>query len=144
MLPGQLADRRQGLAAAVLAHVASPRMALVLPLLCTRGATGELGAKVPSPGRDRPRLHRIADWLSHVRQRHRVCARLGDRPRLGSGPAQPTSEEATVTDLDRLEAAVGECRDMSCAEHPATKDVCAAVCEAKLSVERLVKDRVDA
>lgn len=57
MLPGQITDRRQGLAAAALARVASFRWRSCSFPLCTRGVTGEPGAKVPPHGRDRQQLH---------------------------------------------------------------------------------------
>src|SRR6516225_1522414 len=79
-----------------------------------------------------------------VRPCPRVCARLGDRPRLVSGPAQPMSEEAAVSELDRLETAVGECREMIREAHAATKDLRTAVREAKKELHDLAKDEVAA
>jgi len=49
-----------------------------------------------------------------------------------------------VTDLDRLEAAVGECREMIREAHAATKDLRAAVREAKRELQDLAKDEVAA
>jgi predicted transcriptional regulator len=52
------------------------------------------------------------------------------------------SEEAAVSELDRLEAAVGECREMIREAHAATKDLRAAVREAKLELQELARDQV--
>jgi hypothetical protein len=49
-----------------------------------------------------------------------------------------------VSELDRLEAAVGECREMVREAHAATKDLRAAVREAKREVHALAKDEVAA
>jgi len=49
-----------------------------------------------------------------------------------------------VSDLDRLEAAVGECREMIREAHAATKDLRAAVREAKQELRALTKDEVAA
>jgi phage protein D len=54
------------------------------------------------------------------------------------------SEEETMSELDRLEAAVGECREMVREAHAATKDLRAAVREAKKEVQDLAKDEVAA
>jgi Sec-independent protein translocase protein TatA len=54
------------------------------------------------------------------------------------------SEEAAVSELDRLEAAVGECREMIREAHAATKDLRAAVREAKRELQDLAKDEVAA
>jgi chromosome segregation ATPase len=54
------------------------------------------------------------------------------------------SEEASVSELDRLEAAVGECREMIREAHAATKDLRAAVREAKKEVQDLATDEVAA
>ncbi len=59
-------------------------------------------------------------------------------------PAQPMSEEAAVSELDRLEAAVGECREMIREAHAATKDLRSAVREAKRELQDLAKDEVAA
>jgi hypothetical protein len=53
-------------------------------------------------------------------------------------------EEDTVSELDRLEAALGECREMIREAHAATKDLRAAVREAKQEVRVLAKDEVAA
>lgn len=58
------------------------------------------------------------------------------------GPAH--EEEATVSELDRLEAAVGECREMIREAHAATKDLRAAVRDAKRELQDLAKDEVAA
>ena len=49
-----------------------------------------------------------------------------------------------MSDLDRLEAAVGECREMIREAHAATKDLRAAVREAKQELRALTKDEVAA
>jgi len=49
-----------------------------------------------------------------------------------------------VSELDRLEAAVGECREMVREAHAATKDLRAAVREAKSELRALSKDEVAA
>ena len=54
------------------------------------------------------------------------------------------SEEAAVSELDRLEAAAGECREMIREAHAATKDLRAAVREAKRELQDLAKDEVAA
>jgi|SRR5215472_2297895 len=58
--------------------------------------------------------------------------------------AQPVSEEAAVSEVERLEAAVGECREMIREAHAATKDLRAAVREAKRELQDLAKDEVGA
>ena len=54
------------------------------------------------------------------------------------------SEEATVSELDRLETAVAECREMIREAHAATKDLRAAVRDAKRELQDLAKDEVAA
>jgi predicted TPR repeat methyltransferase len=54
------------------------------------------------------------------------------------------SEEDAVSDLDKLEAAVSECREMIREAHAATKDLRAAVREARQEVRALAKDEVTA
>jgi len=49
-----------------------------------------------------------------------------------------------MSELDRLEAAVGECREMVREAHAATKDLRTAVREAKREVQALAKDEVAA
>jgi len=49
-----------------------------------------------------------------------------------------------VSELDRLEAAIGECREMIREAHAATKDLRAAVREAKREMHDLAKDEVAA
>jgi hypothetical protein len=53
-------------------------------------------------------------------------------------------EEAVVNEQERLEAAVGECREMIREAHAATKDLRAAVREAKRELQDLAKDEVSA
>jgi phage protein D len=59
-------------------------------------------------------------------------------------PTQPTSEEDAVSELERLEVAVGECREMIREAHAATKDLRSAVREAKGELRALAKDEVAA
>ena len=54
------------------------------------------------------------------------------------------SEGDAVSDLDRLEAAAGECREMIREAHAATKDLRAAVREAKSELHALTRDEVAA
>jgi hypothetical protein len=49
-----------------------------------------------------------------------------------------------VSELDRLEAAAGECREMIREAHAATKDLRAAVREAKAELHALTRDEVGA
>jgi hypothetical protein len=49
-----------------------------------------------------------------------------------------------VNELDRLEAAIGECREMLRDAHAATKDLRAAVREAKRELQALARDEVAA
>ena len=49
-----------------------------------------------------------------------------------------------MSELDRLEAAAGECREMIREAHAATKDLRAAVREAKRELQELAKDEVAA
>ena len=49
-----------------------------------------------------------------------------------------------MSELDRLEAAVGECREMVREAHAATKDLRAAVREAKSELRALAQDEVAA
>jgi hypothetical protein len=53
-------------------------------------------------------------------------------------------EEAAVSELDRLETAVGECREMIREAHAATKDLRAAVRDAKRELQDLAQDEVAA
>ncbi len=47
-----------------------------------------------------------------------------------------------MSDLDRLDAAIGECREMIREAHAATKDLRAAVREAKQELRALTRDEV--
>jgi hypothetical protein len=49
-----------------------------------------------------------------------------------------------VSELDRLEAAAGECRELIREAHAATKDLRAAVREAKRELQDMAKDEVAA
>ena len=70
------------------------------------------------------------------------CAPISNRLRLEMTWAEPMSEGAAVSELDRLEAAVDECREMIREAHAATKDLRAAVREAKRELQDLAKDEV--
>jgi hypothetical protein len=61
----------------------------------------------------------------------------------GNDAARPSEEDA-VSELDRLEAAVAECREMIREAHAATKDLRAAVREAKNELRALAHDEVAA
>ena len=54
------------------------------------------------------------------------------------------SEGDAVSDLDRLEAAAGECREMIREAHAATKDLRAAVREARQELRAMAQDEVAA
>jgi len=56
--------------------------------------------------------------------------------------ARPVGEEDAVSELDRLEAALSECREVIREAHAATKDLRAAVREAKQEVRALTTDEV--
>jgi allophanate hydrolase subunit 2 len=58
--------------------------------------------------------------------------------------ARPVGKEDAVSELDRLEAALGECREVIREAHAATKDLRAAVREAKQEVRALTTDEVAA
>ena len=55
-----------------------------------------------------------------------------------------TSEEDAVSERDKLEAAITECREMIREAHAATKDLRTAVREAKKEVRDLTRDEVAA
>lgn len=61
-----------------------------------------------------------------------------------SGLARLIAGEGAVSELDRLEAALGECREMIREAHAATKDLRAAVREARQEVRDLAADEVTA
>jgi chromosome segregation ATPase len=63
---------------------------------------------------------------------------------IGTALARPTNEEDAVSELDRLESAVSECREMIREAHAATKDLRAAVREARQELRALAKDEVAA
>ena len=71
------------------------------------------------------------------------CAGLWSA-RIGTARAAPTSEEDAVSELDRLEAAMSECREMIREAHAATKDLRAAVREAKQEARALAAGEVAA
>jgi len=63
---------------------------------------------------------------------------------VGAASAAPTSEEDAVSELDRLEAAMSECREMIREAHAATKDLRAAVREARQEARTLAAGEVAA
>ena len=63
---------------------------------------------------------------------------------IGAALARPAGEEDAVSELDRLEAAVSECREMIREAHAATKDLRAAVREGRQELRALAKDEVAA
>jgi chromosome segregation ATPase len=63
---------------------------------------------------------------------------------MSAALARPAGEEDAVSELDRLEAALGECREVIREAHAATKDLRAAVREAKQEVRALATDEVAA
>jgi predicted transcriptional regulator len=76
---------------------------------------------------------------------HVTALRLRRLPaETGTSATQPTTEEDAVSELDRLEAAVGECREMIREAHAATKDLRSAVREAKGELRALAQDEVAA
>src|SRR5271166_3415277 len=60
---------------------------------------------------------------------------------IGAARAPAASEEDGVSELDRLEAAMGECREMIREAHAATKDLRAAVREARRELRTLTQTR---
>ncbi len=63
---------------------------------------------------------------------------------IGVALARPASEEGAVSELDRLEAALSECREIIREAHAATKDLRAAVREARQELRALARDEVAA
>ena len=63
---------------------------------------------------------------------------------IGAARAASASEEDAVSELDRLEAAMSECREMIREAHAATKDLRAAVREARQEVRALAGGEVAA
>ena len=63
---------------------------------------------------------------------------------IGAALARPASEEGAVSELDRLEAALSECREMIREAHAATKDLRAAVREARQELRAMARDEVAA
>jgi chromosome segregation ATPase len=64
--------------------------------------------------------------------------------RAGAASARSASEEGAMSELDRLEAAMNECREMVREAHAATKDLRAAVREARQELRTLARDQVAA
>lgn len=64
--------------------------------------------------------------------------------RGGVTMARPASEEGAVSELDRLEAAMNECRETIREAHAATKDLRSAVREARQELRALGRDEVAA
>ena len=58
--------------------------------------------------------------------------------------ARSASEEGAVSELDRLQAAMDECRETIREAHAATKDLRAAVREARQELRALARDEVAA
>ena len=63
---------------------------------------------------------------------------------IGAALARLAGKEDTVSEMDRLEAAIGECREMIREAHAATKDLRAAVREARQELRTVAKDEVAA
>jgi len=63
---------------------------------------------------------------------------------IGAAVARSAGEEDAVSEVDRLEAAISECREVIREAHAATKDLRAAVREAKQEVRALATDEVAA
>jgi chromosome segregation ATPase len=63
---------------------------------------------------------------------------------IGAAAARSAGEEDAVSEVDRLEAAISECREVIREAHAATKDLRAAVREAKQEVRALATDEVAA
>jgi chromosome segregation ATPase len=63
---------------------------------------------------------------------------------IGAALARSAGEEGAVSELDRLEAAMSECREMIREAHAATKDLRAAVREARQELRGLTRDEVAA
>jgi len=87
-------------------------------------------------------LRRLRDAGLAERRRRSARNCIADRDRSGLG--RPAGEEGAVSELDRLEAAVSECREMIREAHAATKDLRAAVREARQEVRALARDEVAA
>ncbi len=62
----------------------------------------------------------------------------------GGALGRSVSEEGAMSELDRLEAATNECREMVREAHAATKDLRAAVREARQELRALARDEVAA
>jgi chromosome segregation ATPase len=62
----------------------------------------------------------------------------------GSGLSPVGHQEGAMSELDRLEAAMNECREMVREAHAATKDLRAAVREARQELRALARDEVAA
>jgi len=72
------------------------------------------------------------------------CAQIDCRPQMGTTRTPPASEEDAVSELDRLEAAAGECREIIREAHAATKDLRVAVREARKELRALAQGEVAA
>ena len=73
-----------------------------------------------------------------------TATRDGSAGRAGAALARRAGEEGAVSELDRLEAAMSECREMIREAHAATKDLRAAVREARQELRALARDEVAA
>ena len=73
-----------------------------------------------------------------------AATRDGTAGQAGAALARRVGEEGAVSELDRLEAAMSECREMIREAHAATKDLRAAVREARQELRALARDEVAA
>jgi len=73
-----------------------------------------------------------------------TATRDGSAGRAGAALARRAGEEGAVSELDRLEAAMSECREVIRDAHAATKDLRAAVREARQELRALARDQVAA
>src|SRR6185437_3528348 len=79
------------------------------------------------------------DW----RGSRRPAALLPNRvPADNRAPTAADEQEQSMSEVDRLEAAISECREMIREAHAATKDLRTAVREAKKELRELAKDEV--
>ena len=73
-----------------------------------------------------------------------AATRDGTAGQAGAALARRVGEEGAVSELDRLEAAMSECREVIRDAHAATKDLRAAVREARQESRALARDAVAA
>src|SRR6478752_8116270 len=79
--------------------------------------------------------------LGVVAVRRPRCHQIGCSRTMGR-PTAADEQEQSMSEVDRLEAAIGECREMIREAHAATKDLRAAVREAKKELRELAQDEV--